>query len=265
MSLLQAIVLSIVQGLTEFLPISSSGHLILVPLFFDWPDQGLAFDAMIHLGTTFAAVIYFRTEVVRILKSIFVKGDKQGRYLGLIILLSMIPAFIVGVLLKEQISTDARSVGIVAFNLFLWGAVLILAELFAQKKLPSISLFKIPWIKGLGIGIAQALALIPGTSRSGITISTGLFVGLSREDAVRFSFLMSIPVIFGAGLFSFIDFLQTPNDSISLWLILVGLVGSFLSGMFAIHFLIKILSKKGLLYFGVYRILLAAFLVFYFL
>lgn len=264
MTLFQAIVLSVVQGLTEFLPISSSGHLILVPLFFDWPDQGLAFDAMLHLGTTLAALIYFRCEVWNILKSIFTSGDKAARNLGFVIVLSMIPAFLVGVFLKDLISSDARSVTVVAFNLTIWGIVLIIAELYAQKKLPRVKLFDLPWMKAIGIGLAQALALIPGTSRSGITITTGLFVGLSREDAVRFSFLMSIPVIFGAGVFTFIDFLNEPAPATSLGLIFVGFLGSFLSGMIAIHFLIQVLSKKGLLYFGLYRIALAGFLLYYF-
>ena len=264
MTFWQAIFLSIVQGITEFLPISSSGHLIILPKVFGWRDQGLAFDAIVHLGTTLAAIVYFLPDVKTILHGFIKKSETKARKMIVVILLSMIPALITGILLQPLIETQARSVLVVAINLVFWGIVLILAERYSQKKQGQTSFYDINWKQGLIVGVAQALALIPGTSRSGITISTALFLRIKKEDAVKFSFLMGVPVILGAGIFSFVDLLQQPGQAVQLPLVLVSLVGSFLSGLLAIYLLISFLEKRGLYYLGAYRIVLASILFFSF-
>lgn len=261
MSIIQSLFLSLIQGLTEFLPISSSGHLILIPHFFKWEDQGLAFDAIIHIGTAAAAIIYFRREIWRILRGFF-SNDKKSRRLGYVIVIASVPAALAGFLLRSFIAGQARVLPVVALNLFIWGIFLILAEYYADKHGQKISLFDIGYIRGFLIGMAQALALIPGTSRSGITISAGFFTDLKREDAVRFSFLMSIPVILGAGLLSFIDLFTSQGMAFEWLPVILALLGSFASGLLAIYILIKFINKGGLVYFGIYRILLSIILFF---
>jgi len=275
MSILQAALLSVIQGLTEFLPISSSGHLIIIPKFFNWPDQGLAFDAVVHLGTALAAIIYFREYIFDVIKGfiphkminkkkkvVSAGVQQRSRRFAYIVLVATIPAVIVGLTFKDYIAENLRSTTFVALNLLVWGIVLILAEIYANKVKNPLPLAQTSYGKGLMIGVAQALALFPGTSRSGITISTGLFANFSRKDAVRFSFLLSIPVILGAGLLSLLDLLQNAGEAgISVLAILVALLGAFLSGLLAIHILLKFIDQKGLLYFGIYRIILAGVLL----
>jgi undecaprenyl-diphosphatase len=260
MIITQALILSVIQGVTEFLPISSSGHLILIPEFFGWRDQGLAFDAIIHLGTTLAALLYFRKDLFDLIRGFFTKGTSDMKRVGYAILLSMIPALVIGLLFKSIIESQARTSLVVAFNLFLWGGVLIFAEHHATKNTPSKAFKDITLKQGLLIGVSQALALFPGTSRSGITLSTGLFLGIKREDAVKFSFLMGAPVIFGAGILSFLDLMQNsvPQGGETVLPIFAALLGSFVSGMLAIHLLLKVISKKGLYFFGIYRMILSA-------
>lgn len=275
MDIIQALILSLIQGITEFLPISSSGHLIIIPKFLNWQDQGLAFDAVIHLGTAMAAIVYFREYIFDVLKGFAPKKflpqkdksaspevKKNSRRFTYVILVSMVPAVIVGLLFKAIIANQLRSVTFVALNLLAWGIVLILAELYANRQQKQKPLAEITYGKGLAIGLAQALALFPGTSRSGITISAALFSDLSRKDAVRFSFLMSIPVILGAGLLSFLELFQKlGQNDVQILPIILALFGAFLSGLFAIHFLLNLIDKKGLLYFGVYRVILAVVLL----
>lgn len=256
-------VLSIVQGLTEFLPISSSGHLLLLPRFFGWADQGLNFDAAIHLGTLLAVLVYFHRDLRSLIASLFDPESKAHRKLVALLLLSAIPAVIAGLTLKTFIEEQVRGVLIVAVNLLIWGIILMIAEYTAQHRQTELKMEQLTWKRALFIGAAQALALIPGTSRSGITISSGLFSGLSREEAVRFSFLMGIPVIAGAGLFSLLDFFQQPGGMGSIDLA-AALLLAFLSGLAAIHLLLKLISKRGLYFFGVYRILLAIVLLIFF-
>lgn len=255
MTVLQAIVLSIVQGITEFLPISSSGHLILFPKLFGWPDQGLAFDAFVHLGTALAVACYFFSDIKRIIKNFFSKG--KSKQVVCAILLSMVPALLGGVFLKDFIAVEGRSFRVVLFSLIVWGLVLILAENYAQKSKKKKDFDEITWKQGLIIGCAQALALIPGTSRSGITLAAGYFLDINRKDAIKFSFLMGLPVIFGAGLLSFLDLVQTSEGTISYLPLAIAFLGAFLSGLLAIHLLEKVIEKRGLYYFGAYRIVLA--------
>lgn len=275
MDIIQALILSLIQGITEFLPISSSGHLIIIPKFLNWQDQGLAFDAVVHLGTAAAAIVYFREYIFDVLKGFVPRKflsqkekspspaiQKRSRRFSYVILVSMVPAVIVGLLFKTIIANQLRSVTFVALNLLAWGIVLILAEVYANRNQKHQPLAQITYLKGFTIGLAQALALFPGTSRSGITISAALFSDLSRKDAVRFSFLMSIPVILGAGILSLFELLQNAGQTdLQILPIMLGLLGAFISGLIAIHFLLNLIDKKGLLYFGVYRVILAIVLL----
>lgn len=260
MSELHVLILGIVQGITEFLPVSSSGHLIILPKLFHWPDQGLAFDAMVHVGTVLAAAWYFRKDIIAILVDLKQKGS-TGRKLTLGIILSMIPAIIVGLLFKGWIEETLRTTTFVAMNLILWGIVLIYAEYFAKKKKNQNEIGSLSVKQAVLIGCAQALALFPGTSRSGITLSTGVFLGLTKEAAVKFSFLMGIPIILAAGSLSMIELIQSPDAQISISIMLLSLAVSFFSGLAAIHFLLTVVKKRALIYFGAYRILLALLLL----
>ena len=203
MSLLQSLILGIIQGITEFLPISSSGHLIILPKIFNWPLQSLAFDAVLHLGTLVAVIFYFRDDVWNLIKSIVFYKDsdyKSQRKLVLMILIGIIPAGIAGFLFDGIIATKFRSINIVIFNLIFWGIFLIVADWYANKT-QNLNVPAKGWsasgrktqnhiskLKALTIGLFQVFSLIPGTSRSGVTIGAGVFVKLTKVQAARFSF-----------------------------------------------------------------------------
>ena len=208
MSIIQAIVLGVIQGITEFLPISSSGHLVFIPKLFGWGDQGLAFDTIMHLGTLLAVVVYFRKKLWKILRAVFLYKNKEirnDRKLGWLLILSIIPAGIIGLFFDNWIETNLRSTTVIAFGLIFWGIILFFADRVSQKKSSTRSLGQTGWKQTLFIGCAQAIALIPGTSRSGITMTAGLFSKFNKKSAAEFSFLMSIPVIGLAGLLQILE------------------------------------------------------------
>ncbi len=252
----QTAILGIVQGLTEFLPISSSGHLLLLEKFTKLPDFGLTFDAFLHLGTLLAVIIYFRQDIYLLIKALFDRQDQiNKRFIG-IILISIVPAGLVGYLLKDIISEDLRLPGLVLFNLIFWALVMWWADNYIEKQKVSLNdLKKISWKQGLIIGLAQVLSLLPGTSRSGITITAGLFQSLSRQVAARFSFIMSIPLIAAAGFLNLITLINQPEDIVITNLI-VGFLASFITGFLAIAWLLKILATKNLKIFVWYRLFL---------
>lgn len=260
----QIIVLSLVQGLTEFLPVSSSAHLILMPTLLGWQDQGLAFDIAVHLGTLIAVILYFRQDLVRMVID-FVKS-LRGRALTLqakifwSIGFATIPVGLVGLLFKNQIETTLRSPMVIAVTTIGFGLILLLADKTSKRNR---SLTTLNWRDVMLIGCAQAISLIPGTSRSGITLTAGLFAGLTREAAASFSFLLSIPVIILAGGLETITLIKShvAVDWASMGL---GLCLSAVSGYFCIHYFIKLINTIGLLPFVIYRLFLGAFLIFYF-
>lgn len=257
MTILQSLVLGIVQGITEFLPISSSGHLILIPSLFGWPEQPLAFDAVIHLGTLAAVFVALREDLPKLFLNKF--------RLGWTILAATIPALTIGYLFKDQIETVLRSPIVVAVSLALWGVLLWIADRSLSTK-PSLTsdIQKISYHRAMFIGLAQAIALIPGTSRSGVTITAGLFTGLSRETAARFSFLLGIPAIAAAGGLSLLHVLNG-SESVALLPLTIGFLTSFLSGLLAIRFLFKILKSTSYIPFVIYRIALAVVVLLFFL
>jgi undecaprenyl-diphosphatase len=252
----QAVVLGIVQGLTEFLPVSSSGHLILVPRVFGWPDQGLAVDAAVHLGTLGALLAYFRKELLELL------SGALSRRLALALVLATVPAGLAGLLFDRIIGSYLRSPLIVAAATAFWALVMAVADRRpAAPPAQGEPLEQVGVGRALAIGCAQALALIPGTSRSGITITAGLFGGLDRATAARFAFLLGIPITAAAGLVKTVGLLRlglAPGEAGPL----AGAVfAAFLSGWVAVWFLVNYLRRRSLLPFVIYRLILAAIIL----
>ncbi|MCL5426981.1 MAG: undecaprenyl-diphosphate phosphatase [Gammaproteobacteria bacterium] len=264
MDWLQVVVLAVVQGLTEFLPISSSAHLILVPVLTAWEDQGLAFDVALHLGSLSAVVIYFRQEIWQMVTSSLAaiggKGVDQDARLAFWVVLATLPVSIIGLLLHDVISHYMRSTLIIGISLMGFGLLLGYAD---WRKRGTRSEYQLSLKDVLIIGGAQALALIPGTSRSGITMTAALLVGMSREGAARFSFLLSIPVIVLAGGLEVVGIIRAPQEVE--WIAM--LVGTLLSGVSAyvcIHYFLVIIKKLGMQPFVIYRVLFGAWLLWFF-
>ena len=261
MDIVQAITLAFIQGLTEFLPVSSSAHLVVLPKFLDWHDQGLAFDAILHFATLCAVVLYYRSTLVSIGTDFFssiasrrMQGDSM---LAWGVLLGTIPVGITGLLFNDAIEAHLRSFQVVAYATIFFGILLGLSD-WTNKSLDK-SRDMIHGMDIFVIGCFQALALIPGTSRSGITITAALFMGLSRGLSIKFAFLLSIPVITLATILKSIDLLQSPNQID--WLILViSFAVAFLTSYLTIVFFIRLVERIGFLPFVVYRILLGALL-----
>ncbi len=261
MTLFEIIILAIIQGITEFLPISSSAHLILPSALLGWDNQGLAFDVAVHVGSLLAVIIYFRQDIVEMTQAWVTKGftkqqTPQSR-LAWWVILATIPAIIVGFLLKDWIEVYARSAIIIAITTIFFGLLLWVADFSASRQR---HLNSLTWAQALIIGLAQVLALIPGTSRSGITMTAGLFLGLDRESAARFSFLLSIPVILGAGTLAIIDLLAI-DDAVDWQALLYGAAFSFVSAYLCIYLFLNWISRIGMLPFVIYRLLLGAVLL----
>jgi undecaprenyl-diphosphatase len=261
--LIQALVLGIVQGLTEFLPISSSGHLILVPYLLGWNDpfiDSLAFSVVLHGGTLLALLVYFREDWLRLvpaglatIRDRSFRGDPDRR-LAWLLVASTIPAAIVGVLFNDIIEQNVRQAGLVAIMLVVAGAVLWLADRWGPR---THTVDRLTFRGALGIGVAQALALIPGVSRSGISISAALFAGLDRPGAVRFSFLMATPVTAGAFLFEGLKLVRGEVAGVELGPLVVGVVAAFVAGMLAIAILLRYVRTRSFNVFVAYRVVLA--------
>jgi undecaprenyl-diphosphatase len=261
----QAIVMGIVQGLTEFLPVSSSGHLIIVPALAGWDDpflNSLAFSVMLHIGTLAALLLYFQSDWRRLipaglaaLRDRSLDGDGDRR-LAWLIAVATIPALMFGLLLNDLVETRFREVGLVAVMLVVGGAILWLADRRGSRRLLEVDL---TFPKALAIGGAQALALVPGISRSGISISAGLFAGLDRQSAARFSFLMATPVTAAAAAYE--TFKVVRGDfglGIEAGPLVVGMVASLISGLVAIAVLLRFLRTRSTNIFVAYRIVVAA-------
>ena len=260
MEILQIVILALVQGLTEFLPISSSAHLILVPVLTDWPDQGLAFDVAVHAGTLTAVVLYFRKELARMIIEWFVsfKGSlTPDARLAWAVLIGTIPVGLAGLLFKDLIETQLRSPMVIAVATIIFGLLLWYADRTGKRSKTEYGLLL---CDVLIIGLAQALALIPGTSRSGITITAGLMLGMKRQAAARFSFLLSIPVILLAGSLETVEYLSAASIQDAQPL-LIGALISAVSAYACIHYFLKLLERIGMLPFVAYRLVLGVVLV----
>jgi len=260
MDFLQILILALVQGVTEFLPVSSSAHLILVPILTGWQDQGLAFDVAVHVGTLAAVVLYFRKEIGKMtvswLGSVTGRGMDADAKLAWAVLLGTIPVGLCGLLFKDLIEEHLRHPYVLATTTLLFALLLWWADARSRGERNE---YSIGWLDILFIGLAQALALIPGTSRSGATMTAALFLGLSRQAAARFSFLLSIPVIVLAGGLSTLDYLETASID-DMQPLMLGALLSGVSAYFCIHYFLKLLEKIGMMPFVIYRIVLAVFL-----
>jgi undecaprenyl-diphosphatase len=262
LSLVQAIVLGIVQGLTEFLPISSSGHLRIVPAFLGWDDPGTAFTAVIQLGTMAAVLLYFRQDLLRIatawlrsLRDPAVRGTLDAR-LGWYLILATIPISLIGVAFKNQIENGARDLYLIGSMLIVFGLVLLLAEKLSRRDRDVTTITR---RDATVIGFAQALALVPGVSRSGATISAGLLLGFDRVSAARFSFLLSIPAVVLSGLYELKDVVNgSAEGSAGLGPTAVATVLAFITGYASIAFLLRYLTTHSTAVFVGYRVLLGA-------
>ncbi len=262
MDLLRAAVLGIVQGLTEFVPVSSSGHLILVPAAFGWDDQGLAFDVGLHLGTLLALLAYFWRDWVRMARSSMADVGAAGlhwrRYhhetrLLIALGLGTLPVAIVGLVTGNWIEDNVRQAWVVALGLAIAGTIMLVVDR-AGRHTRTIEEFGVR--DALFVGGAQALALIPGVSRSGSTITAGVFLDFRRDSAARFAFLLGTPAILGAALFKATDLGRAWRDEFDL--LAVGFVASAVTGFLVIHFLLRFLRVRSLLVFALYRYGLAA-------
>lgn len=263
MEIVQVVTLALLQGLTEFLPISSSAHLILAPHLFGWNDQGLAFDVAVHVGTLAAVVSYFRKEVVAILadcgRSLGLRETPtENARLGWMIALATLPVMGFGFTLKSWVETDFRSPFVIATATIGFGVLLWIFDLQGKRVRDE---YSIGWRDALIIGLFQAIALVPGTSRSGITMTAGLMLGLTRQAASRFSFLLSIPSIFMSGGLVMLDLVRAaePVD----WVSLVSGAGlSFVTAYLCIHYFLKFIDRVGMLPFVLYRFVLGAVLLY---
>ncbi len=260
---LQISLLAILQGLTEFLPISSSGHLLLPSILFGWSDQGLTFDIAIHIGSLLAVVIYFRRDIQKLMLawigSISSRTQSDDSRLAWLLIIATVPGGIAGLLANDLVQEYARSsVVLVAMTSIVFALLLLWSDRSGVKQK---GLMELHWKSAVLIGCAQALALIPGTSRSGVTMTAGLFCQLSREAAARFSFLLSIPIILASGLLKSFELVSVGGDSFQ-WLSLF--YGATISGVVAfscIHYFLQLIERIGFLPFVLYRLVLGLLLL----
>lgn len=264
MDLMEIIVLAVLQGLTEFLPISSSAHLILPSRMFGWEDQGLAFDVAVHVGTLAAVMIYFRKDIIALIQGWITTGftrhpNTDGR-LAWYVALATIPAGMAGLLFDDWIEANLRSTAVIAATTIGFGVLLGISD---RLRHGTAGLAELTLLMALIIGFAQMFALIPGTSRSGITITAALLIGMQRVDAAKFSFLLSIPLILAAGGLKTLELVEqvTPVD----WQALVlGVLISAISAWICIYYFLAFINRIGMMPFVIYRLVLGAILLLFF-
>jgi undecaprenyl-diphosphatase len=259
---LQIIILAIVQGLTEFLPVSSSGHLVLAPYFFDWADQGLAFDVAVHFGSLIAVCIFFRKDIASLIvggtQVLTGKVNTPESRLALAIAVGTVPAAIGGLLFASWIEVNLRDPAVIVYTLSGYGILMAIADRVGRRER---KMTDIGFKDALIIGLAQSLALVPGTSRSGVTITAARFLGFARQDAARYSFLLSAPVIMLAAGYKFAQLIA--GDTAVAWGQLgFGALVSCLVAYLSIEFFMRFVSRIGLAPFAIYRILLAGVILY---
>lgn len=266
MDTIQLLVLAVVQGLTEFLPISSSAHLILVPRLFGWPDQGLAFDVAVHIGSLIAVVGYFRHDISTLLldwfKSCIARQAVGQSSLAWGVLWGTVPAALAGLLFNDLIENQLRSPLVIATTTIVFGLLLWVTDRWGRRNRKVSAL---GWRDVVIIGVAQAVALIPGTSRSGITMTAGLALGLTRDAAARFSFLLSVPLIALAGGYKTLQLVQAGGGSQDWEVLLAGVALSAIAAWVCIHYFMAWIARSSLLPFVIYRLILGVFLLYVFI
>ncbi len=262
---LQASWLAIIQGLTEFLPVSSSAHLILPSALLGWEDQGLTFDVAVHLGTLLAVLAYFWRDLWTLLrawlKSLQGQHSNDSR-LAWYLIVATVPAAVAGLLLEDFVESGARSILIIAATSIVFGVLLYVADRHSSRAASGHSqLWQLSWRQVMFIGFAQALALIPGTSRSGVTMTAALFCKLGRRDAARFSFLLAIPIIAASGLLRSLDLLAGNGPDFDPMLLVYAISLSALVAWLCIHYFLKLIERTGFLPFVCYRLALGLLLL----
>jgi undecaprenyl-diphosphatase len=279
MLLMHVFVLSIIQGLTEFLPVSSSAHLIFPSKLLGWPDQGLAFDVAVHLGTLMAVVLYYLADLIKIF-SFTVEACVRRKVspvarIGFCIIIGTIPVCVIGAMFEGYISSVLRdNIDAIAYSTIVFGLILGLAS-YVNKKMVwknidnnegarNDSLRNLTYVQALIIGFAQSIAIFPGVSRSGITLTAGLFLGMKSEAAARFSFLLSIPVIMASGLFEIIKLYKAETLELQWVNLALGAFISFFVAIVVIHLFLKYIARSGMAVFVIYRVLLGAVLLWLF-
>lgn len=255
MSILEAIIYGILQGLGEFLPISSTAHITLAPWFFGWKDPGLAFDIALHLGTLAAVIIFFWKDWIGLIKAGLTDTKSPEGKLFWYIVLACVPGGILGLIFEEHVETTFRNPLLIGIMLIVMGVVIYVADKYSRFE---IELMDIGPGRSFLIGVSQALAMIPGVSRSGITMAAGRAMKIKREDAARFTFLLSTPFIFLSGVYKAKDLVSVPIDTLPF---LVAILTSAVVGIFSIKFLLEYLRRKGFGVFAVYRLVLGAIVV----
>lgn len=262
MDIFQAVILAIVQGIAEFLPISSSAHLILVPELVGWDDQGLAFDLAVHVGTLLAVMVFLKKEIQQIVPAWFVgwKGFNWDTYgkLGWLVILATIPLGIAGLLLKDIVENDLRSALVIAASTLIFGLLLGWADRGGDKNTQALE--NITWKQTLMVGAAQAFALIPGTSRSGVTMTALLAMGFTRIASARFSFLMAVPAIALPGLLKGMELAST-NEPVAWAFLIIGATVSAVMAFTCMHWFMRFVERVGMMPFVIYRILLSIVIV----
>lgn len=254
MTIVQAILLGAVQGLTEFLPVSSSGHLILFPAVFGWGVSSVAFDVALHVATLGAVFVALWSRISAWVQEIR-KGNRAAQRLAMYLVFATVPAALFGILAHDWLEAQ-RTLLVVGIMLIVWGIVLYVADVVSVRVERTVLRDeRISFSTAILIGVGQALALIPGTSRSGTSMSLGLFLGLDRKTAATFSFLLAIPAILGAGLVTALDVQKTGLD-IEIIPLLAGCIVAFFTGIFAIRFLFAVIEKGGFRWFALYRVVL---------
>ncbi len=263
MSFFEAIIYGIIQGVSEFLPVSSSGHLALLPQIMKIPDPGVLFDLMMHLGTALAVLLYFKKDIlvfVKIFINLILNREKaksfQEYYYFLNFIIATIASVVCILLIKDTALLIGRSSKLIAFNLIFFGIILYISDRRKNSSEHNPMMESLNLKNSIIIGIMQSFAIFPGVSRSGITITGGRFLGLTRTNASSFSFLMSLPIIFAAIIKNIPVYMQATTNEASMTAMLVGVVSSFIIGIMTIHFFLKLISKIGLLSFSVYRIII---------
>lgn len=252
-----------IQGVSEFLPISSSGHLALIPYFFELKDPGVVFDLMMHLGTAIAVILYFHKEVKRLILetlSILFKRDLKNTVFAQNFIFSTVCSLVFILFIKDLAFEYGRAAHMIGINFIVFGILMYFSD---RSKASGVDLTNMKGFKKAAIvGLSQSIAVFPGVSRSGITLTSSRFLGMSRVEASRFSFLLSLPVILGSLVFKIPDILAGSATSASADILFWGVVFSFLFGIVTIHFFLKIISKVGLNYFSFYRVVIGAWLLY---
>lgn len=259
MDLFSSIIYGIIQGLTEFLPVSSSAHLALLPHFMHIKDPGISFDLAMHVGTALSIILYFRKEVLQLIAAtiewILKRKENQHpyRYYALNMIISTTATVVMVLIIKKAALDYGRFPALIAFNLFIFGLLMVVAD-YLSKSNSDLEMNNFQWKASLAIGLFQAFAIFPGVSRSGSTLTIARFMHLTREEATRFSFLLAVPIIF-AGMGEHLPALIRGEESFDIIACLIGISVSFVTGLLTIHFFLGVVRKLGLAIFAVYRMI----------